>query len=159
MSIRDFEDRADNLHIKLVAPDGRVVFQKDRTLIRDSLYEYVDVRDPQLWFPRGYGEQPLYELTLSTPTSTKTQKVGIRKITVLQLEDEDGSEESRICEWLCREEHLKDRERNKRTAGFTVLVNGIKIMCKGGNWVPSEPFVSAETPEKITRLLELSADA
>lgn len=155
---RDFESNGDWANIEIADPDGRIVYSKQRTILKDSLCEYIDIRDPKLWYPRGYGDQPLYTLRISTKTSLSEQKIGIRKITVLQIEDEEGSREKDICLWLQSLDYLKDRDFNERTTCFTLLVNGVKIMCKGGNWVPCEPFPSAETPEKIKRILVLSAD-
>ena len=159
IAFRDFEDRGDRVHIEIVSPDGQTVFEKDRVIIKDSLYEYIDIRDAKLWYPAGYGEQSLYTIKVSTPTSLKEEKIGIRKVTVLQLEDENESDFKNFSLELKNEEYLKKYDFNEKSSGFIVLVNGIKIMCKGGNWVPCEPFPSAETPDKITRLLELGVDA
>ena len=159
INFRNFIACGDSVRIAIQAPSGETVFQKDRVILRDSMYEYIDIREPKLWFPSGYGEQPLYTVTVSTPTSSVEQKIGIRKITVIQLEDVDGSEERAVSLRLQNDEIFLDRENNKTTACFAVLVNGVKIMCKGANWVPSEPLVSEESPEKITRILELSAYA
>ena len=155
VAFRDFVDLGDTVTMKILDPDGNVVFQKERTILQDHLYEYVDVVSPKLWYPLGYGEQPLYTLVLTTKTSQKTEKFGIRKITVLQIEDPVGSEAYNLCREMQKEDHLKGCDFNQSTACFTVLVNGVKIMCKGANWVPCDPFPSAESPEKITRLLEL----
>jgi beta-mannosidase len=158
IDLRNFEACAEAVHIEIRSPDGRIVFSKDRTIIRDSICEYIDIPEPALWYPRGYGEQPLYTLGVSTPTSKVEQKVGIRKITILQIDDKEGSRERETALWLQSLDYLKDRDFNEKTACFTLLVNGVKIMCKGGNWVPCEPFQSAETPEKIKRILALSAE-
>ena len=158
VAFRNFAESSDKVHIEIKSPSGKVIFEKDRAILKDNLYEYIDIRNPELWYPNGYGAQPLYTLTVSTPTSRKVQKVGIRKIKVLQLEDEAGSREAEICSWLQSLEYTKDRDFNEKTASFAVIVNGIRIMCKGGNWVPCEPFPSAEAPEKITQILERSVD-
>ena len=36
-------------------------------------------------------------------------------------------------------------------SSFTLLVNGVRIMCKGGNWVPADPFPCRITKEKYER--------
>ena len=156
IDIRDFCDRGDKISIRVDAPDGKTVFSKERVLINPSLHENIDVTEPLLWYPVGYGAQPLYTVTVSTATSSVSHKVGIRRVTVLQIEDTEGSEYRATSLELQKKAHLREYDHNKSTAGFTVLVNGTKIMCKGGNWVPCDPFPSEEAPEKITRLLEFA---
>ena len=154
----DFLQQGDQISFEIRNPEGDVCFRKQRTILQPNMLEYIDIRDPQLWYPAGYGQQPLYTLKISTATSEKTLRFGIRQITILQLEDEPGSEEAALCAKLKAIPHLADRDRNDSTACFTVLVNGVRIMCKGGNWVPCDPFPSAESPEKIRKLLELAVD-
>ena len=50
-------------------------------------------------------------------------------------------------------------DKNETFSSFRLIINGIPIMCKGANWVPSEPFPSAETDQKITNLLRLAKEA
>ena len=158
LTFRDFLQQGEQISFEIRNPEGDVCFRKQRTILQPNMLEYIDIRDPQLWYPAGYGQQPLYTLKISTATSEKVLRFGIRQITILQLEDESGSEEAALCAKLKAIPHLADRDRNDSTACFTVLVNGVRIMCKGGNWVPCDPFPSAESPEKIRKLLELAVD-
>lgn len=66
---------------------------------------------PKLWWPNGYGPQNLYTLTLAfeishQASSTETRQFGIRKI----------------------EYQVPDSE------NLTLVVNGVRIMARGGNW-------------------------
>ena len=158
LTFRDFLQQGEQISFEIRNPEGDVCFRKQRTILQPNMLEYIDIRDPQLWYPAGYGQQPLYTLKISTATSEKVLRFGIRQITILQLEDEPGSEEAALCAKLKAIPYLADRDRNDSTACFTVLVNGVRIMCKGGNWVPCDPFPSAESPEKIRKLLELAVD-
>lgn len=159
VAFRDCFLCGESIHMEITSPNGETVFCKERTILKPTLYEYVDIPSPKLWYPRGYGEQPLYTVTLTTKSSVWSQKIGIRKITILQIPDAEGSDlRSKVLK-LQQEDFLQVYEFNKTTSGFIVLVNGVKIMCKGANWVPCDPFPSRESPEKITRLLELGADA
>ena len=141
----------------ITAPDGSVVFSKKRTILRDRIDEVIDIPSPKLWYPNGYGEQPLYSLSLCTDNCRKAVTFGIRRITLLQLEDAPGSPEEALCRQMQQLDYLKELDRNEKTSGFTLLCNGVRIMCKGANWVPCEPFPSAETPEKISALIDLAA--
>jgi hypothetical protein len=71
----------------------------------------LHILNPKLWWPNGYGAQNLYTLKLSFDVAGKesdNQNVsfGIRKITYTVPETEN----------------------------LTISVNGIKVLCKGGNW-------------------------
>lgn len=156
VNIRDFKANDETVNICIYSPSGRVVFSKQRTILREYIEEYIDITQPQLWFPKGYGEQPLYKIEISTESSKNVFDFGIRKITLLQPVDQPGSREALLCRDMQKDDYLKDIDFNEKTSGFTVLVNGIKIMCKGADWVPCEPFPSAESPEKIESILRLA---
>jgi len=71
----------------------------------------LHVFNPKLWWPNGYGPQNLYTLNLSFDIAGKLSDIqnvsfGIRKITYEVPESQN----------------------------LTLSVNGVKVMCKGGNW-------------------------
>ncbi len=156
VSLSDFTANGDALSFTITDPDGKTVFTKERTLLDQTLEEWIDLPDARLWYPVGYGDQPLYTLTLSTPAGKKSVRFGVRRITLRQLVDRPGSPEEQLCKTIQGQPFAQGKDNNKTTSGFTVFVNGTPIFCKGADWVPCEPFPSAETPEKITRLLEIS---
>ena len=85
----------------------------------------VHIPNAKTWWPRGYGEANLYEVTL----------------TLLR----DGREVDR------RREHIglrTARVEHKMAPGdageFAVVVNGVRIMAKGTNWVPLDAFHSRD---------------
>ena len=156
ISLRDFCDCGDVVRIEICAPDGKTVISKDRVAFQPRIYDTFDIANAELWYPAGYGAQPLYTVTVTSPTSKKTEKIGIRKVTIIQIEDPEGSEYKNLSLELQKLPHLAEFDKNKATAGFIIAVNNVRIMCKGGDWVPCDPFPSSESPEKITRLLEMS---
>jgi mannosylglycoprotein endo-beta-mannosidase len=71
----------------------------------------LHVNDPQLWWPNGYGPQNLYTLTLRFAQGTNSsdeiaQQFGIRRI-----------------EYAV-----------PGTDNLTLVINGVKVMARGGNW-------------------------
>ena len=71
----------------------------------------LQLSDPKLWWPNGYGTQNLYTLTLrfdvkANPSDIATRQFGIRKI----------------------EYQVADSE------NLTLSVNGVRVMARGGNW-------------------------
>lgn len=104
----------------LNSPDSPITFQRDFTvaansnagvdLDRNSVAQ-LHLSAPKLWWPNGYGSQNLYALTLSFEigkhtSSSETRQFGIRKI----------------------EYQVPDSE------NLTLVVNGVRIMARGGNW-------------------------
>ena len=84
----------------------------------------IVLHEPELWYPAGYGAQPLYlaNFTLSTGSSQVSSSVfqsktsirfGIRKV-----------------------EHFL----HPKTRGRTFRVNGLSIFLQGGNWIHTDQF-------------------
>lgn len=108
------------------APEAYVL-EAELSLDGRSVYRYagppaefgalhIDLARPALWWPRPYGEQPLYDFRLTllkgdVPVCEKTQRVGVRTIEVLQQPQSDG-------------------------ISFQFAVNGRPLFLRGANWVP-----------------------
>lgn len=143
------------IDIEIIAPDGETVYRHRKFCKEPFIKEYVDIPDTKLWYPVGYGSQPIYKLKICE----KEFAFGIRTATVLQLADEKGSPYYKKCLEIKDSVSGEIYDRNEEFSGFKLLINGVEIMCKGANWVPCEPFPSAEKDEKITELLTLAAEA
>lgn len=141
--------------VEIISPDNETVYKNRFFRKEDYLKIYVDIPDAKLWYPSGYGEQPLYKLIICK----KEFVFGIRTVTILELPDKEGSEYYNKCLEIKDSVSGREYDRNEKFSGFCLLVNGIHIMCKGANWVPCEPFPSAESDEKITELLVLAKEA
>lgn len=93
------------------------------------------IRDPKLWWPNGYGQQPLYQVEVKLLNEngevleTVTKRIGLRMLTVSQEKDLWGKE-------------------------FAFCVNGVKIFAMGGNYIPEDCIYSRITPEVQKYLLE-----
>ena len=79
----------------------------------------LQVEDPQLWWPNGYGRQNLYPVKVTLVVNKKTMSedslnIGIRQIKTV---------------W------------NNRTGSREVRVNGQKIFIKGGNWIATDAML------------------
>lgn len=141
--------------VSIISPDGECVYHRKYFRKENFIKEYVDIPDAKLWYPAGYGEQPLYKLIISGKEFT----FGIRKVNVLQLPDKKDSDYYNKCLEIKDSVSGRQYDRNEEFSGFQLLINGLPIMCKGANWVPSEPFPSAETDDKISELLTLAKEA
>lgn len=143
--------------ITLEDPQGSVVYENTRYCEESWHREYITVEDPRLWYPVGYGEQPLYTLKIACGEECLQHTVGIRTVKILQLADKPGTESYELCRKLQATDSGKEWDFNESYSCFTPVVNGKRIFCKGADWAPVEPFVSEMKAEKITSILELSA--
>jgi beta-mannosidase len=98
------------------------------------------VKDPQLWWPNGMGEQPLYNLEVELlgdtgiAVDTITRRIGLRTIELDRHPDEWGE-------------------------SFQFKVNGVAVFAKGANWVPAHSFVTEVTRATYEDLLTSAVDA
>ncbi len=85
----------------------------------------VSVPNAKLWWPKGYGEQPLYDVTLALVKDGQvvdecTQRIGLRKVELDHV--------------------LKPNDEGE----FLIRVNGCPILAKGSNWVPLDALHSRD---------------
>ncbi len=99
----------------------------------------ITVLNPKLWWPRGYGEQQLYNLSIT-------------------LEHDDDEDEWQNFEIGLREVEL-DTSPDDYGAAWTLKVNGREIWCKGANWIPDDVFLTrANQPQRLQTRLQQAAD-
>ncbi|MEU1517129.1 glycoside hydrolase family 2 protein [Streptomyces sp. NPDC005811] len=99
----------------------------------------LEVPRARLWWPRGYGEQPLYDVELT-------------------LRHEDAELDSWRRRIGFRTVEL-DRRPDAHGTGFTLVVNGERLFARGVNWIPDDVFPSRVTRQRYRRRLEQAAGA
>ncbi len=100
----------------------------------------IKVDDVKLWWPHGFGDQPLYDYNVK-----------------LVRDNEVVSENSgRIA---FRTVELEEVPKDENNVGYTIKINGVRIFCKGSNWVPIDCFTGTIKDEKYERLVKLAKDA
>ncbi|MFC5403157.1 beta-mannosidase [Cohnella soli] len=150
--------------INIHTPDLHAVWQTEKPVYGDKLELDVSLREPQLWWPSGYGGQPLYivETTLYSASGneieTRSDSFGIRTVRIEQLKDQPGSPEEEMTSGLRQAHPQWDRNGNTAGSSFTLIVNGRPIFCKGANWVPADPFPSRISERHYEHLLQLAHD-
>lgn len=107
----------------------------------DSAVAVLEVPAPDLWWPRGHGDQPLYDcVVILSDTETGQvldrwrRRVGFRTVQLDTTPDEHGS-------------------------AFTFRVNGRPIFARGVNWIPDDALPARVTPERYRHRLSQAADA
>jgi beta-mannosidase len=131
------------LTIASAAPDGTAALPRITQRFQlhagsNHLLVPLQMEHPHLWFPAGYGEQPLYRFTATVSDNGSPQvrrlRIGIRS---LQLR--------------------RDPDRWGRS--FEFVVNGIPIFAKGADVIPSDSFANRVTSEKYRAMLQSAKDA
>jgi len=118
-----------------------VASAEDNSALFTSGLNYFDfdlyVKKPKLWWPADYGDQPLYTVriiaTCEDVTEEHTLQYGIRTVEL---------DTSAIPV-------LGDEHRN-----FFFIVNGVKVFCKGGNWIPNDCLYPRVSEDKYRTLID-----
>ncbi|MBB4711816.1 beta-mannosidase [Streptomyces luteogriseus] len=97
------------------------------------------VPDARLWWPRGYGEHPLYDVELKLLHGEDALDVWRRRVGFRTVE--------------------LDRRPDAHGTGFTLVVNGERLFARGVNWIPDDVFPSRITRERYRERLEQAAGA
>ena len=99
----------------------------------------LHVENPNLWWPAGLGEQPLYDISIKITDEDKVLDECSKKIGLRTLE-------------------LK-RERDEAGESFCFAVNGKPFFAKGANWIPIKIYLPSITKEDYEKNLRDAVDA
>lgn len=116
----------------LTDPDGR-------TCARSENMAALTVENAKLWWPNGYGAQPLYTLRVELFHGEKLldaweKRIGLRTMTVCTQKDAYGEQ-------------------------FAHEVNGVKIFAMGADYIPEDNLLGRITKERTRTLLKQAKDA
>nr|WSX72576.1 glycoside hydrolase family 2 protein [Streptomyces sp. NBC_00899]WSX81355.1 glycoside hydrolase family 2 protein [Streptomyces sp. NBC_00899] len=110
----------------------------------DRAAAVAEIAAPDLWWPHGYGEQPLYdcEVTLldaqargpAAELDRWQRRIGFRTVTLDTSPDEHGT-------------------------AFTLVVNGTPVFARGVNWIPDDALPTRIDAARYRRRLEQAAAA
>ncbi len=115
--------------------DGQEAFTEDVDLgIGINEYSFpLEIKNPELWWPNGLGDQKMYEIDVQLNhnkkiLSQRTVHTGIRTVEVIQEPDSVGK-------------------------SFYFKVNGHPVFMKGANYIPQDVFLNRVTPDKYEHII------
>jgi beta-mannosidase len=99
----------------------------------------IEIASPQLWFPAGYGAQPLYQFDAQLHIGNRAEdqasaRTGLRSIVLRRDLDQWGR-------------------------SFEFIINGIPVFGKGADVIPFDSFPTRVTSEQYRRILQSARDA
>lgn len=120
-------DAPAEVRVSVTAPDGTLLTGAGETC-------RIEVPDPRLWWPAGYGGQPLYRVEVElvsggTRLDVWSRRIGLRTMTVSRVKSEHGE-------------------------SFSHCVNGVDVFAMGMDYIPEDNLLPRVTPERTRRLLE-----
>ncbi|MBI4977193.1 MAG: glycoside hydrolase family 2 protein [Spirochaetes bacterium] len=123
------------LKLTFITPDG----ERSTTYHSAGDTITIEVKDPEIWWPNGYGDQPLYTVTAELLRNEESineisQRIGLRTMTVRRKKDKWGE-------------------------SFEFHVNGVSIFAMGGDYIPEDVFLTRVTRERTERLVRDCAKA
>ena len=99
----------------------------------------IEIADPHLWMPNGWGEAALYDFELSVKVdgrvvASEKKRIGLRTVKVVLEDDKDGK-------------------------AFYFVVNGQPMFAKGSNFIPNDALLPNVTAERYYQLMKDVKDA
>ncbi|MFW5718841.1 MAG: beta-mannosidase [Halanaerobium sp.] len=119
---------------------GKKIYKNHFEIEGEKARIEFEVDDPELWWPNGMGEQPLYDLKIllfdssGQKLDSDQKKLGLRELELITEDDQWGQ-------------------------SFKFAANGREFFAKGANWIPADAFVSRVEREDYRQLLESAAEA
>ena len=115
---------ADTVRFTVVTPEGTAL---------PASGDCLTIERPALWWPRGYGAQPLYTVRAELirdgeVIDSMEKRIGLRTVTVRRDRDDAGE-------------------------SFEFNVNGVSIFTMGADYIPEDSILSRVTKERTDRLL------
>lgn len=116
-----------------VKKDGSVVAEAD-----GSSCPSIGLENPELWWPNGMGEQPLYDVEVEFLVDGEVQdrssrRIGLRTLALERKPDEFGE-------------------------SFRFVVNGRAVFAKGANWIPCDVFIPRISDETYAHLIQSTVE-
>lgn len=142
-NLHPWSERHGELEVTITPPAGKPIRRKAKLHAQVGLSTAcfrVEIPNPQLWWPNGMGDQPLYRVAVrilqnGTECDRREMDIGLRTIEIDRSSIPAGG--SRFC----------------------IQVNGQDVFCKGGNWIPADAIIARVDKTKYEALVSEAKNA
>ena len=118
-----------------ISDENAIIYEQ--LVIHKRNFANIEIPEPELWWPSGYGEQPMYSY----------------RIELLRDDEVLDWKEGKIA---IREVNLSKKPVARNRLECKFIVNNVPVFAKGSNWVPTECFIGETSREKYEKLLTLA---
>jgi beta-mannosidase len=125
------------VNVKVTSPNGEIIEQSVTWESKENVISF-NIKNPELWWPNGYGSQPLYNINVTLMRNEeiineKELNIGIRTLTIRKEKDKWGE-------------------------SFEFNINGVSIFAMGGDYIPEDNILSSCSKEKTERLIKSAVE-
>ena len=131
-----------DLHLEVlvrVCYKGNILHEAREILAKERTALHLNIKNPQLWWPAGLGEQPLYEVTVDILAGRTCHEHVSRRIGLRNFVEERGISNGRPFRRF--------------------LINNHPMFLKGASWLPADLYVARLTRVEYARLVKAAAVA
>lgn len=133
VQIGKFGDAAVDMDINIMAPNGEELKIKTENA-EEKVSCCVLIENPELWWCRGFGKQPLYDVYFTLKSNeevleTRQMRIGLRTLTVR-------------------------REKDRWGESFEFCINGVSVFAMGANYIPEDSIYPRCSKERSRKLIE-----
>ena len=125
----------------IISKDGKDKVRYSNRVYTHATRERISMEDVEFWWPRGYGEPALYDVTLKIldqqgkEVDSDTKRLGIRTVAL----------------------DLTGTHSEKEPGRFCFIVNGEKVYMHGSNWTPMDALHSRD-PQHLEAAFAIALD-
>jgi beta-mannosidase len=122
------------LEVLVASPDGeRICKTRKVDYSKNSCTVAIEINNPELWWPNGYGRQPLYKISVNLKKGdrildSRKIKGGLRTLSVRQRNDRWGK-------------------------SFEFEINGVSIFARGANYIIEDNLMSRYSRKRTESLI------
>ncbi len=142
-NLHPWSERTGEMDLTIKPPRGRKIRRRlkfSAQVGRSTMKYRLEIANPQLWWPNGMGDQPLYHVAIRILSDKKEcdrreMDVGLRTVELERSAIPTGG--TRFC----------------------IRVNGQDVFCKGGNWIPADAIIARVDKKKYKALIAEAKNA
>ncbi|NLM74342.1 MAG: glycoside hydrolase family 2 protein [Clostridiaceae bacterium] len=127
------EETGFSVNVIIVSPDENNLTENKSDISKEE-HIAIRINNPELWWPNGYGSQPLYEVNVvllrnGAELDRKQYKIGLRTLYVR-------------------------REKDRWGESFEFCVNNVSIFAMGANYIPEDSILPRNNRERTEKLVK-----